>query len=166
MIKTADMSPDGVFRHRLTRHWAEAHPLTFIMLNPSTADADTDDPTIRRCMGFARREGFGGIIVVNLSAYRATRPRDVPPLFTVSMVAAIKTAIYDAAGHDCPVVCAWGGGGTAFTDSVHCVRLAAAAYNADLRCLGVTKDGHPRHPLYVKADAPLIAWPAATVVTT
>ena len=79
MIKTAWMSRDNVHRYQLTRRWRASGPLcVFIMLNPSTADALDDDPTIRRCIGFARREQCAGLIVVNLFAYRATKPADLP----------------------------------------------------------------------------------------
>ena len=72
------LSSCGTYRYRLWRYWhTEREPLIFIMLNPSTADAMQDDPTIRKCIGFAKRLGFGGIEVVNLFAYRATDPRDL-----------------------------------------------------------------------------------------
>lgn len=71
----AVVSGDGRYRYALTRTWRPDAPLlTFVMLNPSTADAYADDPTIRRCIGFARREGAAGIRVANLFAYRATSP--------------------------------------------------------------------------------------------
>jgi len=73
----AVISPCGLYRYSLTRTWSAALPLPFVMLNPSTADADIDDPTIRRCMAFARREHAGGIIVANVFAYRATSPADL-----------------------------------------------------------------------------------------
>src|ERR1700677_1476546 len=76
--KNAMISPCEKYRYRLERFWGPGHALPFVMLNPSTADANIDDPTIRRCMGFSRREGAGGIIVVNLFAYRATEPSDLP----------------------------------------------------------------------------------------
>src|SRR5574337_242506 len=72
------------YRYRLTRELdgalfaaATARTITFIMLNPSTADANTDDPTIRRCKGFARGWGYGRLLIVNLFAFRATDPRDM-----------------------------------------------------------------------------------------
>jgi hypothetical protein len=78
MIKTADISPCGTFRWRLTRTWDHSKPvLLFVMLNPSKADASIDDPTVRRCIGFAVRNNYGGIVIVNLFAYRATNPQDL-----------------------------------------------------------------------------------------
>lgn len=75
---TAGISECGTYRYWLCREWSPGlDSLVWLMLNPSTADATQDDPTIRRCMGFARRWGYGGITVVNLYAYRATNPRDL-----------------------------------------------------------------------------------------
>ena len=74
---TAVISQDGLYRYHLERRWSDAPFLTFVMLNPSTADAEIDDPTIRRCVGFSKREGAGGIAVVNLYAFRATSPADL-----------------------------------------------------------------------------------------
>lgn len=74
-LRGAVISDDGRYRYRLWRTWAPELPrMAWIMLNPSTADAEVDDPTIRRCVGFAKREGCGGIEVVNLYAYRSTDP--------------------------------------------------------------------------------------------
>jgi hypothetical protein len=79
MKRSAVISDCGAFRYRLTRNWTDdtASVLLFVMLNPSTADADIDDPTIRKCIGFAKRLGYGGIEVVNLYAYRATDPKEL-----------------------------------------------------------------------------------------
>ena len=72
----SDAVIDGLYRYQLTRTWSQANPLVnFVMLNPSTADATADDPTIRRCLGFARRWGCGAIVVINLYARIATDPR-------------------------------------------------------------------------------------------
>ncbi len=75
VTKEAVISDCGRYRYRLTRRWGDGPLLSFIMLNPSTADAEVDDPTIRRCMGFARRDGYGGIVVGNLYAFRTTKPK-------------------------------------------------------------------------------------------
>lgn len=75
----AVLSSDGRYRYSLYRRWDRTLPMAcFVMLNPSIADADVDDPTIRKCMGFATRWGAGGIRVVNLYPWRATKPRDLP----------------------------------------------------------------------------------------
>lgn len=72
------LSEDGRYRYRLWRLWDELAPvMTWVMLNPSTADAEVDDPTIRKCIGFAKQHHYGGIVVVNLFAYRATDPKEL-----------------------------------------------------------------------------------------
>jgi uncharacterized protein DUF1643 len=75
---TADVR--GAYRYSLTRVWDEALPtITFVLLNPSTADDQQLDPTLRRCVSFAKREGYGGMITLNLYAFRATDPKVRPP---------------------------------------------------------------------------------------
>ena len=147
MERTARISGDGIYRYDLTRHWGPSVSVcTFIMLNPSTADANQDDPTIRRCMGFARRWGHGGLRVVNLYAFRATRPIE------------LQNAI-DPMGPENPgylenavlwsdvLIAAWGAHPIGVPHEARRVLFAAK-----LLCLGVTKHGHCRHPLYVRAD--------------
>jgi hypothetical protein len=74
-LSLADLDAGGTYRYRLTKTWDRSQPqVTWVMLNPSTATADTDDPTIRRVVGFSRRWGFGSAVVVNLFALRATQP--------------------------------------------------------------------------------------------
>jgi len=152
----AVFSPDRAYRYVLVRLWESAPPMTWIMLNPSTADAFADDPTIRRCAGFARREGCGGINVVNLFALRATDPaalsRHASPVGPASDYL-IETHARDAS----LVVAAWGAGG-ALHGRAREVGQRLAAAGVPLMCLGVTAAGHPRHPLYVRSDAPLIPW--------
>jgi hypothetical protein len=77
MKRTAIVSDCGRFRYHLRREWSAGSTLLFVMLNPSTADADVDDNTIRRCVGFGQAEGFGAVEVVNLFAFRATDPADL-----------------------------------------------------------------------------------------
>lgn len=158
--KTALISPCGQYRYRLTRHWApDLPPMTFVMLNPSTADADIDDPTIRRCMGFARRENMGGIVVVNLYAFRATQPSELKgatdpcgPLNAGQHLDAI-----DGCG-GYPIVCAWGANAGAEA-AKRFVEMAQRHSTGDLVSLGTTKDGHPRHPLYVRGDQRFESFP-------
>ena len=104
---TAEISRDGVYRYRLTRRWEtddRASMLRWIMLNPSTADASLDDPTIRRCMGFARAWGYGGIVVHNLYALRATDPRQLRD--HPDPVGPVNDSYI--AGWRVPTICAWG----------------------------------------------------------
>lgn len=157
MIKSANISPCQKYRYRLTRIWGtHCYMLPFVMLNPSTADASIDDPTIRRCMRFAQREGASGIIVVNLFAFRATNP-DALALTDVPVgpdnATYLDRMALDAVAANMPVVCAWGArAGAMQSVGVSLLRR----HGARLVCLGKTAGGHPRHPLYVKGDQPLI----------
>ena len=159
VVKSATISQGGLYRYDLTRRWAPGIDwAVFVMLNPSTADATIDDPTIRRCISFAQREGYGGLAVVNLYALRTTRP--VHLLHHPDPVGpdnAYRVGRWlDAADI---VIAAWGAHRLAahrsgwLTDTVE-------GYDKDLYCLGVTADGSPRHPLYLPTDTPLEPWPA------
>lgn len=159
---SASLSGDGVYRWSLTRRWAAGEMVTWVMLNPSTADAATDDPTIRRCAGFAKAWGFSGLVVVNLYALRATNPaalwRHPDPIG-----AGNDSIIAAAAAASATVVAAWGANAPRErADAVSA--LLMAAHRAGDRCgrrrllaLGHTKSGAPRHPLYVRADASPVA---------
>lgn len=154
----AVIDASGSYRYRLTRQWAAGPLLPFVMLNPSTADALADDPTIRRCIGFARREGAAGILVANLYALRATDPavmlHDPDPVGPENDEH-LRELQAMAAWDGSPIIAAWGV--NAEPERVEAAR--AILSRGDLRCLGVTKAGAPRHPLYVRGDAPLVPWP-------
>lgn len=159
MQSSATLSPCGKYRYRLERRWGEGNPCTFIMLNPSTADAEQDDPTIRRCIGFAKREGYGALVVVNLFAYRATNPLELAkrddPIGPDNDLHLLVGASYLST-----TIAAWGAHAMAMKRGVE-VAHYLAQQAIGLKCLGVTKSGAPRHPLYVKSDAPLIDYPPA-----
>lgn len=160
VIKYAEISECGKYRYQLTRYWGRGSFQPFVMLNPSTADASADDPTIRRCMSFARREGAGGIVVANLFAFRATSPKDMkaaPDPFGHGNELALRQVARASVIGKRPIVCAWG------VNSDFGTHLLAIGIfqqeGAGMVCLGKTKDGSPRHPLYVRGDAPLVAFP-------
>lgn len=159
--KGAVLSDCGQYRYRLWRIWDERRAnLPIIMLNPSTADADVDDPTIRRCMHFARREGYGGIVVGNLFALRSPNPRQLKSEFNpvgLENDDHIEHIFENAVFNGTPVLAAWGSHGELFG---RCYDMAdmAATEGAALVCLGTTKYGHPRHPLYVPNDQPFIPY--------
>lgn len=153
--RSAVISPDGVYRYLLTRRWAVGPLATFVMLNPSTADHETDDPTVRRCMGFARRWGLPGVRVVNLYAYRAASPVQLWTAADPVGPAADRWLQLAAAARG-PLVAAWGA--AARSDRVDAVLQLPGM--TELVALGVTKDGHPSHPLYLPAAAALRPWPA------
>ena len=160
MQRDALFSPCGMYRYRLARRWSDRPALTFVMLNPSTADAAVDDPTIRRCIGFARREEAGGIVVVNLYGYRATDPdllRCVKDPFGPGNDLALGEALSQAALSR--VVCAWGADGRLRGGVPPFIAMARHS-GACLVALGFTRDGHPKHPLYVSADQPFIEFTA------
>lgn len=159
MKRSAVISGCGTYRYSLTREWKRDDNTSrflgcvFVMLNPSTADAKVDDPTIRRCIAFANREGYDRLTVVNLCAYRATNPKDLPTDARVAEGPENYRHVRDAVLNAGLVVCAWGA--NARPD-----RLRPELYReGSVWCLGKTKDGHPRHPLYVRADQPLERFP-------
>lgn len=156
MIRTATLSNCGRYRYDLGRRWGSGGDLCFVMLNPSTADAVKDDPTIRRCIGFATRGDFGGIVVVNLYAWRTPDPdelhRVVDPVGPQN-VEAVRTAI-----RNCDlVVAAWGASLLPKRPTPIFEVLDTCA--KPVTCLGYTKSGAPRHPLYVHGDTKLEPWP-------
>lgn len=152
----AVLSPCGTYRYSLERRWKSGPRLVFVMLNPSTADEREDDPTIRRCLGFAKDNGFSAIAVVNLFALRATDPTEVPrhprPIGKHNDHH-IEVETQNPAD---TVVVAWGAAGDAYGGRVSDVVCTIG--RDDLRCLGTTKTGQPRHPLYVAANTPLSPW--------
>lgn len=158
--RSATISDCGSYRYVLLRTWDErVERLKFIMLNPSTADGTVDDPTIRRCMGFARSMGYGGITVANLYAGRATKPKDlwrmddpVGPDNDEYLARVFRVA----ADMGSPVIAAWG----ANAKPQRVAEVLALPHADRLHALGVTKDGAPRHPLYLRADSLLEPWPA------
>lgn len=156
---TAVISPCGLYRYRLTRAWDEQlDPLVFVMLNPSTADASVDDPTIRRCVGYAKREGCGGIVVVNLMAYRATKPNALLKVDDPVGPSNLDMLIITLAGLDRAVV-AWGGHRSArMPFSRPSIEMVASCVD-EMVCLGASEsNGSPYHPLMQPASAPLIPW--------
>ncbi|MFG2970853.1 DUF1643 domain-containing protein [Streptomyces sp. NPDC048288] len=157
----AVFDPARVYRYLLTRIWDPAKaPMVWLMLNPSTADAFVEDPTIRRCLSFAQREGAGGIVVVNLFAVRSTDPRVLrhheDPVGRYND-AFIRQAVRTGGR----VVAAWGAGG-AEHDRGTAVTAALAAQGVALSCLGTTATGQPRHPLYVPGAAVLQPYEGAS----
>ena len=151
------------YRYELRREWdCSLPPMLMIMLNPSTADALKDDPTIRRCIQRAVDSGCGQLIVVNLFAWRSPNPRDLKN--NANPVGALNDKHISDALYRChhriggKAVAAWGAHGGYMQRNAHVAELARDL-NVKLHCLGVTKSGDPRHPLYVAKAQPLIEWP-------
>lgn len=164
----AVFSEDRMYRYMLARMWddyfqvatgLDAEPtrplMVFGMCNPSKAGASEDDPTIRKCLGFARRYHCGGILVVNAAAHIATDPRE------------LRHAVDPVGPHNATMI------HRAFRSSLLTMRIGAwgrlepqvsrrllsslfALKQHDLWCFGTTKDGEPRHPLMLAYDTPLV----------
>lgn len=154
---SAVLSADEVYRYELRRIWDDTLPrCAWIMLNPSTADHEHDDPTIRRCMAFARAWGYGAIVVRNLFALRATKPRE---LLTHPDPVGPENDEYLRAGvtWDDLVMCAWGTHG-AIRDRGPRLLERYTECGAVLHTFGLTQGGHPRHPLYVPSATTPTRW--------
>ncbi len=151
MRSAARLSDDNLYRYWLRREWdSGSTTCRWIMLNPSTADATLDDPTIRRVIDFSRRWGHGAADVYNLFALRSPKP--VALYNGCDAVGPDNdAALLTMAGEVGPVVVAWGTHGGHKGRNVAVLRLLVEAGVKPL-CLGTTKDGHPKHPLFVPAD--------------
>ena len=153
MMRGATLSECGAYRYRLWRKWGCGSPLLFVMLNPSTADADVDDATIRRCVGFADREGFGELGVVNLYAYRATAPKDLKragyPVGPDN-----DQHIADAAREAAAVCVAWGSN-VAGLERPQIVLPLLRWLGVEPKCLRITRTGYPQHPLMLPSSCML-----------
>ncbi|MBA2677536.1 MAG: DUF1643 domain-containing protein [Ktedonobacteraceae bacterium] len=139
----------GTYRYLLWREWNPDGPrVTFLMLNPSIADVATNDPTLRRCIGFAQTWGFGSLEAVNLFAYRAVSPQ---VLRGVADPVGLENDHYllQAAARSACIVVAWGDGGQ-YHNRDRAVTALLLTHSYDLSCLGYTQSGCPRHPLYIR----------------
>lgn len=156
----ATFDPTGHYRYRLGRCWQPTAPaLALVMLNPSRADAHREDPTLRRCLQFARRWGFGRLVVVNLFAYCSPHP-------------AVLGQVSDPIGPDndrwlsqtaaeaTTLMLAWGNQGSLLHRDRHVLALLAP-HHTRCYCLGRNRTGQPRHPLYAPRTSTLqpFLWP-------
>lgn len=158
------VSPDGRYRYWLTQ-WGAGMRICWVMLNPSTADASLNDPTLHRCIKFSKAWGFGSLVVVNLWALRSSKPKD---LLAASdpcgpdNAEAVELAINGSA----QVILAWGTFPAVMAargyERLNVEALADEAL-VPIGCLGRTSGGHPKHPLArgkhrVPDDAPILPW--------
>jgi hypothetical protein len=161
----AILSPCRCFRYLLWRRVGDAEKtLAFICLNPSIADESDNDPTVRRCMGFAQREGAGVLCMLNLFSFRSTDPKNCEAHYHFrdreAMAAddnwkwlMVIPCLVDV------TIAAWGAHEMARQDSYGLrVRAGLRDRGVTLYHLGLTKGRQPRHPLYLKADTPLQRW--------
>lgn len=161
---SAVISECGKYRYFLEReitdifgHLVSDKIMTFIMLNPSTADANIDDPTIRRCKAFAERSSCGRMYVVNLFAIRSPSPKVLQETSDPEGPDNYKW-VKHAVEHDGPIVCAWGTHGAYLDQDKTMMGWLYHSFARDPFCLGLTKDGHPKHPLYLRKDSPLLPY--------
>lgn len=180
-VRGAWIDPTRTYRYGLYRRWGDAlehwhatgerhKPLLWIMLNPSTADEQVDDPTIRRVQTFTESEGYSWFMVCNLFAYRTKSPAELARLYAggrddhgrtgVDVIGPLNdVAIQDGLKVAGGVVAAWGADAhTRFGRRVRLLRRGLLA-GVRLQCVGVTASGAPRHPLFVRASSRLRPWP-------
>lgn len=141
------ISECGRYRFRLTRRFGNGMDLVFVMLNPSTADAEKDDPTIRKCLGFADRMGYGGIVVVNLFGLRATDPAALWKEPAETRDGPANEEAWQQAIRGADVVLAWGAHARRVPDRTRHVRTYAEQNAARIIVLRHLADGTPAHPL-------------------
>lgn len=148
-IRDAVISRDGQYRYCLSRQWNDGPELVFVMLNPSTADAMRDDPTIRKCIGFADRLGYGAIRVVNLFAMRATDPDEIRRCGAAgfNVVGPENDRHIAVACLNRAVVLAWGAHGRKYTSRTFEVAAIVRLHAVKVGALDWLADRVPAHPL-------------------
>ncbi len=160
-IDSALFSVCGEYRYELSRFLGPGPTVTFLMLNPSIADATVNDHTVRKCMGFARAWQCGRLLVVNLFAFRATAPRDLlraqDPVGPRNP-AAVHRAMRSAEQSGGLVVCAWGTHGTWRDQHLLVAKWLQAWPAIRPMCLGFTRNGQPKHPLRLPYTTELLPW--------
>ncbi len=143
---SAVFSPCRLYRYELWRHFAHGPTVAFIGLNPSTADETMDDPTIRRCIAFAKRWGYGSLVMTNLFAWRATQPEDMKAAADPvgPQNDATLQRLYATVG---VLIAAWGNDGDHLGRAKRVMEMLPK-----LHFLKLNKDGSPAHPLYLRGD--------------
>ena len=150
------------YRYSLTRAWAAGPVVTWIMLNPSSADETRDDPTIKKCIGYSLNQGFAGLVILNLFGFRSTYPHS---LMTIDDPVGPRNdaALSTQVGARTPFVCAWGN--EPFRSAAVARKLGPRVFDVlrtlageDLRVLKLTELGQPAHPLYLKSSLRFTPW--------
>jgi hypothetical protein len=159
----AMFSADRKYRYSLRRDiGGSGNPVLFIMLNPSTADETQDDPTIRRCKGFARQWDASTLYIANLFALRATDPEAMKahpyPIGALNPEVLSCLAMHVGLYEHGKVVLAWGANGAHLSRGAKVASFLAGL--CPLHHLGATQHGQPKHPLYLKANTQLVLWEA------
>ncbi len=147
MIKNAILDPTRTYRYVLERRWEQGdNMVNFVLLNPSTADESIDDPTIKKCISFAKNWGYDGLFVTNLFAFRATNPNDLKKT-QYPIGENNDSFLKEYAQKSKKVVVAWGNHGTLLNRNkivLEQIKTIQTPYYLEL-----TKHGQPKHPLYV-----------------
>lgn len=165
MIRDALLSPCERYRYRLSRTWDTSRSMVaFVLLNPSTADAERDDMTVTKCVGFAEQWGYGRIEIANLFALRASKPEElrsaVPPQGPDN-----DEHLRDVLSIGCAVVVGWGASiekvrPSMRASAMHAFIDMAHELHRPLDCIGRTSAGHPRHPSRTGYATQLETWAA------
>lgn len=156
-LSSATFSPCGKYRYDLRRVWRPGkRVMVFVGLNPSTADQSTDDPTIRRILGFADDWGYGALVMLNAFAYRSTDPKALASMIARRRdpVGAENDATIErvfAEHHADRLVIGWGAHGVLLGRGRHLAERALALHGRP-QCFGLTGNGQPKHPLYLAAS--------------
>lgn len=151
MRRSAEISPCGNYRYWLEREWEKGKTaLVTVMLNPSTADADREDPTLLALIHFARSWGYGGLVVVNLYAWRSPSPAEMmrePARMGPDNRRRLNEAMLMAAVHGGAALAAWGNDGNFEGEADWFTNRATNEFGINLLCLGTTQSNAPKHPL-------------------
>lgn len=159
--KGAIISDDGIHRYSLWRKWGNGEKfLTFIGLNPSTADSNDDDPTIRRCIQFGKDLNYDGIYMINLFTFRATKPDDMKSTHhnLNGLLSFYNMSLVAQKSH--MIIAAWGNHGSYLSRNSVVEGYITSLMNRNLYCLEINKNGSPKHPLYIKSSAKPILYSA------
>jgi hypothetical protein len=154
----ARFSPCRTWRYELWRVWGDGERyVNVIGLNPSTADENMDDPTIRRCIGFAKAWGYDGLRMTNLWAFRSTDPRGLPSSYGEAVGPENDHLLLHSARNSALVLAAWGVHGKNRNRGYQ-VAAMLQEEGIDVQAFGFTKDGYPKHPLYLPSDTEPVPW--------
>ncbi len=150
MIKKANFSPCRKYRYTLTRTWDKNKGIVaFVGLNPSTADENRDDHTITHCINYAKQWGYGGLVMINLFAFKATAPANMKiaddPIGQKNDYWLLKIA----KEVDLIIAC-WGNPGTFLNRGKDVYNLLK---NHNMKCLKINETGEPHHPLYLPENS-------------
>lgn len=151
MLSEAGISSSGIYRWWLFRCWAAKLPLIiWVMMNPSTADHTKNDPTILKVIRYSKRWGYGAVLVLNIYAFRTSRPENLPRKLSAAVGRSndwwIKTLFRFAARKNIPVVCAWG---VRHKERGCQVRALADEAGLPLMCLELALNAEPKHPRFL-----------------